>query len=52
MLRPAGQGDADSDPHAGAVPEQLGALETARRGEEEGEGEAGAGEERTGKTGK
>ena len=44
VLRPAGQGDAHRDPDAGAVSEQLGALETAGRGEEEGEGEAGAGE--------
>ena len=45
VLRPACQGDAHRDPNAGAVSEQLGALETAGRGEEEGEGEAGAGEE-------
>ena len=45
VLRLAGQGDAHRDPDAGAVSEQLGALETAGRGEEEGEGEAGAGEE-------
>ena len=45
VLRPAGQGDAHRDPDAGAVSEQLGALETAGRGEEEGEGEAGAGKE-------